>query len=307
MFLDNFHQRIQITVLGSVVVHLVFLGMFGSKKLADPGKRLKLTEVEFQEERAPSTELEKFMSRIAAPPKPPSLAKAADVGRIAALAELETASFQQVVGMPQKPDYDKITTADLTSLAALPKLGLAGRPPKPDILPAVPKIGLVRKRSSSAKSLQAKVVPLAELPLPDFGPEISRKKFQQPELIINKVKAERRRQGSVAKKRRTFDLKRNTYISGEVKNRQILHREYPRVPRWLEVKGVEAEVVIDFVVNPDGEVGDRVLVAKTSGYAELDRLAIAALKKFIFAPLPLTTKQVEQKGTIYMRFTLIRK
>jgi TonB family protein len=306
MYLDRLPQRVQITVLASFLVHLVILGMFGSKKFSEPGKRLQLTEVEFQEERVPSTELEKLMSRIAAPPKPPSRPVVED-SRIAALAELETASFRQVVGIRQKPGQDMITKNDLTRLAALPKLELAGRAPRPDILPVARKIGLVRKQSSSQRFLQAKVVPLAELPLPDFGPEISRKKFQQPEMIINKVKAARRRQGSAAKKRKALNLKRDTYISGEVKNRQILHREYPQVPRWLEEKGAEAEVVINFVVNPDGEVGDRVLVAKTSGYAELDRLAIAALKKFIFAPLPLTTKQVEQKGTIYMRFSLVSR
>ncbi len=306
MFLDRLQQRVQITVLGSIILHLVILGMFSSKKFSEPGKRLKLTEVEFQEERVPSTELEKLMSRIAAPPKPPSR-PAADVGRIAALAELEKSSFGQVVGLRQPTAQDKVTTADLTRLAALPKLSLAGQPPRPDILPAIRKIDLVRQQSSSQQSLQAKVVPLAELPLPDFGPEISRKKFQQPELIINKVKAERRRREPAAKKRKALNLNRETYISGEVKSREILHREYPPVPRWLEEKGVEAEVVINFVVNPDGEVGDRVLVAKTSGYAELDRLAIAALKKFIFAPLPLTVKQVEQKGTIYMRFALVSR
>ena len=303
MFLDSLQQRVQITMIGSLIAHAVILGMFGSKKFSEPGKRLKLTEVEFQEERVPSTELEKLMSRIAAPPKPPAQ-PAADVGRIAALAELETTSFRQVVGMRQKAAQDTVTAEDLTRLAALPKLDLAGKPPQPDILPVIRKIDLVRKQSSSLQSLQAKVVPLAGLPPPDFGPEISRKKFEQPELIINKVKAERRGREPAAKKRKELNLKRDTYISGEVKNREILHREYPKVPRWLEEKGVEAEVVIDFVVNPDGEVGDRVLVAKTSGYAELDRLAIAALKKFIFAPLPLTVKQAEQKGTIYMRFAL---
>jgi TonB family protein len=121
-------------------------------------------------------------------------------------------------------------------------------------------------------------------------------------MIIKKVKAERK-QGAPVDAAKHLSLSRDTLISGEVKGREILHREAPVVPRWLEEKGVEVEVVISFVVNPDGEVGDRLYVEKTSGYAELDRLAIDAIKKYEFAPLPLTVKQAEQKGSIVIRFT----
>jgi TonB family protein len=125
-------------------------------------------------------------------------------------------------------------------------------------------------------------------------------------MIIKKVKAERKLAAQPVDAAKHLSLSRDTLISGEVKSREILHREAPVVPRWLEEKGVEAEVVISFVVNPDGEVGDRLYVEKTSGYAELDRLAIEALKKYEFAPLPLNVKQAEQKGSIVIRFTFRR-
>jgi TonB family protein len=299
-FLDRPNGRLQITLIGSLVLHAVLLSMFGSGKIGPTSQKLKLTEVEYMEEAPKPTEIEKLMNKLTAPVKPlPPPTKAESID--AAMAELEKTSFKKVVGVHALPAQDMVTEADLTHLAALPKLKLE-KAPAPNLAPMpIKKINLVHAEVSPLQELDTKVVP-DELPPADFGPDISRRGFQQPELIIKKVKSERKQVTNVDAAKH-LSLSRDTLISGEVKNREILHREKPAMPRWLEEKGVEAEVIISFVVNPDGEVGDRLFVEKTSGYAELDKLAIEALKKYVFAPLPLNVKQAEQKGSIIIRFT----
>lgn len=304
MLLDRPQPRINIMVFVSLGLHALLIGFFGAQKFSEAPRKLKLTEVEFQEEIAKTTEMEKLMTKLVAPkPPPPSR----EMVRIAAIEELEKTSFTKAAGVKAapKPKLDDLSELDLTSLAALPKLNVAGAPPPPAIRRVPPKrIALVRNKLMGLEALDSKIVPTTDLPPADFGPEIARRGFQQPELIIKKVKAERRARATTIDKAKRLSLKRDSFISGEVKNREILHREYPAVPRWVEEKGIRAEVVIRFVVNPDGEVGDKIFIEKTSGYGELDRLAVAALKKFLFVPLPLKMKQKEQSGTIIMGFGL---
>lgn len=308
MLLDRLNVRIETTLVVSLAIHAVLLSILIQRQIGTPAKRIELTEVEFQAESPPPpTEIEKLMNRITAPPKPPALspakARAAD-----AVAELQRASFQQVVGVraTARSRADIVTEADLTRLASLPKLDRSLASAAVQAPPPLKRLDLVRAAPSAADLLAEKVVPLASLPPADFGADLSRRGFQQPEMIIKQVKAERRAQLPTPGSAQRLSLSRDSLISGEVKDRDILHRENPQAPRWLEEKGVEAEVVIAFVVNPDGDVGDKVFVQKTSGYADLDRLAIEALKKFVFAPLPLNVRQVEQSGTIVFRFTFHR-
>lgn len=300
MWIERTPPRLQITIALSLGAHLLALSFLASHKFSEAPQRLKLTEVEFQEEVVKPTEMEKLMTKLAAPPPAPSRV---EESRIEAIEEIQKQSFQQVVGLPKSKPLEDVSELDLSRLAALPKLSLAQQAPPPAIAAQPAKrIALVRSAPSALEGLESRVVPVEELPPADFGPEISRRGFQQPELIIKQVKTERREKSGTEVPKK-LNLARGGSISGEVKDREILHRENPQAPRWLEEKGVEAEVVIRFVVNPDGEVGDKVFIEKTSGYAELDRLAIESLKKFIFAPLPLNVRQVEQSGTIVIRFT----
>ncbi len=303
MFLDRPNGRLQVTIIGSLIMHAALLSWFGSGKFAEREKTLKLTEVEYLEEAPKPSEFEKLMNKLAAPPKPLPQDANKVVAAEAAMAELERTSFHRVVGLNAAPPaLDKISESELTHLAALPKLKPDTQAPAPNLAPIpTKKIDLVRQDASPLVELDAKVI-AGDLPPADFGPDINRRGFQQPEMIIKKVKAERK-QGTNVDTAKRLSLSHDSVISGEVKTREILHKENPVVPRWLEEKGVEAEVVIAFVVNPDGEVGDRLYVEKTSGYAELDKLAVDALKKYVFAPLPLNVKQAEQKGSIVIRFT----
>lgn len=87
-------------------------------------------------------------------------------------------------------------------------------------------------------------------------------------------------------------------IKGSLVRRKILER--PNLPQ-VKVK-VEAEIELTLWVLPTGTV-DRV-VPSVKGDTELERIAIQYLKQWRFAPLPRDQPQVEQSGTIPIKFKL---
>jgi TonB family protein len=87
-------------------------------------------------------------------------------------------------------------------------------------------------------------------------------------------------------------------IKGPLSTRKILER--PSIPA-VEVK-VEAEVELTLYVLPNGIV-DRV-IPTVKGDSELERIAIQYLRQWRFAPLPKDQPQVEQWGTIPIKFRL---
>jgi TonB family protein len=87
-------------------------------------------------------------------------------------------------------------------------------------------------------------------------------------------------------------------IKGGLVGRKILERsDLPQV----KLK-VEAEIELTLWVLPDGTV-DRV-VPSVKGDPDLERVAIQYLKQWRFAPLPKDQPQVEQSGTIPIKFRL---
>jgi len=87
-------------------------------------------------------------------------------------------------------------------------------------------------------------------------------------------------------------------IKGPLVSRKILERPSPP-----QVKvSVEAEIEMTIWVLPNGIV-DRVLPS-VKGDAELERIAIRYLKLWRFTPLPRDHSQVEQWGTVPMKFRL---
>jgi|GEM_PF-1360210 len=99
----------------------------------------------------------------------------------------------------------------------------------------------------------------------------------------------------------------NTFkIFGALQNRQRLSVYLPKYPRWAEEQGLECTVSIHFFVLPDGTVKDNLFVEQSSGYAEMDSLAMKALQAFKFAPLGPAEKQEEQEGVIVFYFRLSR-
>ncbi len=87
-------------------------------------------------------------------------------------------------------------------------------------------------------------------------------------------------------------------IKGSLVSRKIVERPSP--PQ-AKVK-VEAEIELMFWVLPNGTV-DRV-VPSVKGDTELERIAIQYLKQWRFATLPKDQPQVEQSGTIPIKFKL---
>lgn len=87
-------------------------------------------------------------------------------------------------------------------------------------------------------------------------------------------------------------------IKGPLSTRKIMGRPNPPA---VKVK-VEAEVELTLYVLPNGMV-DRV-IPTVKGDAELERIAIQYLRQWRFAPLPRDQPQVEQWGTIPIKFRL---
>jgi TonB family protein len=87
-------------------------------------------------------------------------------------------------------------------------------------------------------------------------------------------------------------------IRGALVKRKILER--PNLPQ-VKLK-VEAEIELTLWVLPNGTV-DRV-VPSVKGDAELERIAVQYLKLWRFAPLQKDQPQVEQSGTIPVKFKL---
>ncbi len=69
-------------------------------------------------------------------------------------------------------------------------------------------------------------------------------------------------------------------------------------------KGWEGVVAVHFTVLADGRVKDNMYFEQTSVHRDLNQAAMAAIRKFRFAPLPADQAAVEQWGVITIVFRL---
>ncbi|MBI4345473.1 MAG: TonB family protein, partial [Elusimicrobia bacterium] len=74
-------------------------------------------------------------------------------------------------------------------------------------------------------------------------------------------------------------------VEGPVGNRKVLRRVLPKCPDWVSQRGLELTVQLKFQVLDDGTIKRSVVIKRTSGFPDLDRLAIEALQKWKFQPL----------------------
>lgn len=96
----------------------------------------------------------------------------------------------------------------------------------------------------------------------------------------------------------------NTFkIFGALQNRPILAKYLPKYPRWAEEQGLECNVSIHFFVLPAGDVKNNLFIESSSGYPEMDELAMKALRAFKFSPI---STGEEQEGVIIFYFRLSR-
>ena len=135
-----------------------------------------------------------------------------------------------------------------------------------------------------------------ELPVPSLkdASDFTRLKDRAAEKVVERLL------GTKEKMIQEKPLEENLLlgIKGPLTNRKVL--EKPNLPQ-AKVK-VEAEIELTLYVLPNGIV-DRV-IPSVKGDAELERMAVRYLKQWRFAPLPKDQPQVEQWGTIPVKFKL---
>ena len=93
-------------------------------------------------------------------------------------------------------------------------------------------------------------------------------------------------------------------LSGPLLGRKILKSFAPDYPEWAKRRGIEGRVDLHLTVDPNGFVKDNVWVERTSGQPGLDRVAIDAVKRWLFVPLPPDVAQIEEWGVITIFFRL---
>lgn len=99
--------------------------------------------------------------------------------------------------------------------------------------------------------------------------------------------------------------KKAVEIEGPLQNRKVVSYALPPFPDWAREQGIlEAAVAIHFYVGRDGKVLAQMRVERTSGYGAMDRLAMEALKKWVFASLPEGRGAEKEWGIITFRFIL---
>ena len=135
-----------------------------------------------------------------------------------------------------------------------------------------------------------------EAPTPSLkdATDLSSLKDKGAEKIIERLQS--KRDGN--SQERPLEENLRLGMKGPLVSRKIL--EKPQPPQ-VKVK-VEAEIELTLWVLPSGTV-DRV-VPSVKGDTELERIAIQYLKQWRFVPLPKDHPQVEEWGTIPIKFRL---
>ncbi len=82
----------------------------------------------------------------------------------------------------------------------------------------------------------------------------------------------------------------------------MLKRAVPSSPDWVGARGLDLTVTVRFQVLPNGHVKPGAVVNKTSGFPEIDRLALDALRRWRFESAP-ADGATEVWGRVTFRFT----
>lgn len=96
----------------------------------------------------------------------------------------------------------------------------------------------------------------------------------------------------------------NMSITGQIQGRKILQSAPALYTAQARKNGWEGVVAVHFTVMADGRVKDNVYFDQTSVHRDLNQAAMAAIKKFRFAPLGSNQAAVEQWGVITIVFKL---
>ncbi len=88
---------------------------------------------------------------------------------------------------------------------------------------------------------------------------------------------------------------------GQISRRKIVSSPMPDYPDWAEIRGIEGIVSLLITVLSNGDVKEKIMVDKTSGYSVIDQAAIQAVKKWRFGSLD---KKEEEQGIVTFVFRL---
>lgn len=91
-------------------------------------------------------------------------------------------------------------------------------------------------------------------------------------------------------------------LDGPVGSRRVLSREVPTSPDWVGTRGLDLSVTVRFRVMPDGSVKPGAVILKTSGFPEIDRRGLDALRRWRFETVP-DKSAPEVWGRVTFRFT----
>lgn len=91
-------------------------------------------------------------------------------------------------------------------------------------------------------------------------------------------------------------------LDGPVGSRRVLRRAVPTSPDWVGTRGLDLTVTVRFQVLPDGSVKPGAVILKTSGFPEIDRRGLDALRQWRFEAAP-STGGAEVWGRVTFRFT----
>ncbi|HVE13619.1 MAG TPA: TonB family protein [Elusimicrobiota bacterium] len=92
-------------------------------------------------------------------------------------------------------------------------------------------------------------------------------------------------------------------IDGPVGNRRLLGRKLPGCPSWVADRALDLTVQIRFQVLEDGSVKKGMVVKKTSGFPDLDKVAMEALGRWRFERAPKGSAAPDTWGVVSFRFT----
>ncbi len=133
----------------------------------------------------------------------------------------------------------------------------------------------------------------------------SRQRIAEPAVasVVDQPKADNQQRNAVAEVK--LDAKDvNMSITGQIQGRKILQSAPALYTAKAKKNGWEGVVAVHFTVMADGRVKDNVYFDQTSVHRDLNQAAMAAIKKFRFAPLGADHAAVEQWGVITIVFKL---
>jgi len=218
----------------------------------------------------------------------------------------------------------KLEERHTTALAALPRLEDVGRRQVRN-LPAALKLEEQRQEAMAFKSIQGmevspsrhNVAPAAVLQeatpqqsgrlerITSFLPTAAEPVQLQPRAAAPPPMIKKIEVAPVSPKRTAAvqqEKRKAVEIEGPLADRKVVSYDVPQFPDWAKQRNIlEAEVVVLFYVDPDGNVISDMHVEHTSGYGQLDRLSMDSLRNWKFVPISSSERQW---GRITFRFIL---